>query len=113
MSSNYPPVSNTNYYSFTTEGEPVAFASNVMTVLTTQTGFSFSKMPVGDIVITDENNHYYYDPQKDITNYELAMLIRLFTMAGSTSTSFSMARNYDFWGFVCEKQLERHFKLKK
>lgn len=73
------------------------------------TGIGFSKIAVGDIHIMDDTDVYVYNPKEDITNIDLAYLIRLFSIAGTGSQS---GYYYDYWAFVKEKNLTRHFDKK-
>jgi len=79
----------------------------------TITGASFNTtLPVGDINIIEgsyaDGIKHIYKPQEDITPYELALLLNLFVFA-STLSNHSGIPSYDYWGYVKEKGLERHF----
>lgn len=70
---------------------------------------SFAILPVGDIVLRDLKTHavYMYDPKPDITTFELAKLIHLFTYARTDAEQFKV----DLVSFIKENDLNRHFEL--
>ena len=70
--------------------------------------FSFAKLSVGDLTVYDGKDMYLYKPQEDITTYELSMLLRLFVVAIN-----SKGYSYNYWGFIKEHKLERHFTKKE
>lgn len=72
----------------------------------------FTPLPVSDVNIY-ENSYgngikHIYKPQEDITSYELALLLKLFVLASATS-GYSGIHSYDYWGYIKEHNLERHF----
>ena len=85
----------------TIEYEPILPVENVT--------FNFT-IPVGDLFIYEgqyaDNNKHTYKPQENITNYELALLLKLFVFAATTHTGF---HSYDYWSYVKDNNLERHF----
>lgn len=70
------------------------------------TTFSYSTVPIGDLYLygKDKMNKYMYVPRDDITVLELSLIMRLFISALLSSRSY-----YDYWGYVKEHNLERHF----
>lgn len=68
--------------------------------------YSFSAVPIGDLYIYGKGNmnKYLYAPQDDITVLELSLITRLFINALLASRGY-----YDYWGYVKEHNLERHF----
>jgi hypothetical protein len=70
--------------------------------------FGFNKVPIGNITITDNENQYNYEPKEDITPYEVSLLIKLFIVSGASSAWHGFC--YDYWKFVTDNNLERHFK---
>ena len=73
------------------------------------TNVTFAKIPVNNIIVMDDVDMYVYTPQDDITGIELAHLLHLFVTAAAAQSSFN---HYDYWGFVKEKNLTRHFTKK-
>lgn len=69
---------------------------------------SFSPVSIGDLYIygKDNMNKYLYAPQNDITVLELSLIMRLFISALLASRAYIQ---YDYWGYVKEHNLERHF----
>lgn len=45
-----------------------------------------------------------YAPKEDITPYELARMLELFALG------IAGAHDFDFWAFITENGLERHFE---
>lgn len=76
------------------------------------TTVSFTPLSVSDVNIYegsyDNGIKHIYNPQEDITNYELALLLKLFVFASATS-GYNGVHSYDYWGYVKEHNLERHF----
>lgn len=105
--------SNSCTYTFNTTNTPIDYTSNVLTGVISDATFSFTKLPVSELSISDEGGNYLYKPQKDITTFELAKILHLFTVATSTASSFYGYKQYDYKGFMVEHGLERHFELKK
>ena len=67
--------------------------------------FTFDKMRITDITVTaTDNKKYIYKPKEDITPYELAMMLHLFTFFHLTYYQ------YDYWEFITRNKLERHFE---
>jgi hypothetical protein len=68
--------------------------------------YSFSPTRIGDLYLygKDKKNKYMYVPQDDITVLELSLIMRLFISALLSSRAY-----YDYWGYVKEHNLERHF----
>lgn len=62
--------------------------------------------PIGDLYLYGKDNKtkYMYVPQDDITVLELSLIMRLFINALLASRGY-----YDYWGYVKEHNLERHF----
>lgn len=83
------------------------WANNISAMIGIPT-FSFAKLSVGDLSVYDDKDWYIYKPQEDITTYELSMLLRLFVIAVGAS-----GHSYNYWGFVKEHKLERHFTKKE
>ena len=74
----------------------------------TYTGsIEFAKFSIGDIVIAHSENNYIYKPQKDITNIELAHLMKMFTVLALSGGSH---RDYGTYEFIQVHGLERHFE---
>ena len=73
------------------------------------TPFDFTPLPIGDINIIEgsyaDGIKHIYKPQEDITTYELALLLNLFVFA----SAYTGIHSYNYWGYVKEKGLERHF----
>jgi len=69
--------------------------------------FGLAKLSVGDIRILNDGDSYVFKPKEDITNIELAHLMRLFInlVAGDKHHT-----NYDSWGFIERYGLHRHFE---
>jgi hypothetical protein len=82
------------------------WSNNISAIVGTHT-YEFVKLSVGDLSVHDNKDMYLYKPQEDITTYELSMLLRLFVVAINSS-----GHPYDYWGFVKEHKLERHFEKK-
>ncbi len=63
---------------------------------------------IGDLYLygKDKKNKYMYRPQDDITVLELSLIMRLFISALPPLSSIAY---YDYWGYVKEHNLERHF----
>jgi hypothetical protein len=59
-----------------------------------------SLLTIGSLYIADDQNTYEFTPQKDITAYELALLMRVFVLASGF---------FDNWGFIAKNELTRHF----
>jgi len=68
---------------------------------------SMAPFPIKDLVIHSGKKEYTYNPQEDITTFELATLIRMFPF-------FTIAQynGYDFEAYILENKLERHFEVK-
>ena len=62
-------------------------------------------MPVGALRL----GAYTYNPKVDVTPYELARLLELFTFAFHPT----VPRTYDFEDFVTKHNLTRHFDKKE
>jgi hypothetical protein len=69
-------------------------------------GYSFSKIPIGDIKLFDEKHYYKYNPKEDITAFELSKIMHLMFSAMGSGNHFC---NYDYWSFIMQNGLERHF----
>ena len=64
-------------------------------------------MPVGTITLTDAKGPVTYEPKKDITAYELALIVRvLFRL----SLGNPGGHTPDWRGYLEEHKLTRHFK---
>lgn len=61
---------------------------------------NFTRLPVGDLIIDQDNQRLKYSPQKDITPLEVSMLLRLF---------LCNMGYFDYLSFIKENKLERHF----
>ena len=68
--------------------------------------FTSSKLSIGNVTIYDGKDRYVFCPQEDITPYELALFIPLLVSCHARTLSMC-----DYWGYVKENNLERHFKL--
>ena len=68
--------------------------------------YEVKPIPIGSIEIRKEEKRWRYKPEKDITTFELSKLLVLFT-------HFNVGYEYDFWGYVKNNKLERHFYLKE
>ena len=64
--------------------------------------------PIGDLYLYGKDNKtkYMYVPQDDITVLELSLIMRLFINALLASRGYI---HYDYWGYVKQHNLERHF----
>jgi hypothetical protein len=69
--------------------------------------FTLSPIPVGELRVYKDGKYYTYKPQEDITTYELSLLMVMFVTASVTSGIGY--HYYDYWGYVVEHNLERHF----
>jgi hypothetical protein len=87
------------------------WSNNVSAVHGTQISFGGSKLTVGNLSLRDNGDEYIYTPKEDITPYEVSLLLRLFTVAGTSGNWYGIS--YDYWGFVTEHNLQRHFKFVK
>ena len=78
--------------------------TNTGTVL--RSNISFEPSPIKDLVIHSKEKEYTYKPQEDITTFELATLLRMFSF-------FTIAHynGYDFEAYILENKLERHFEV--
>lgn len=62
-------------------------------------------MPIGALKL----GAYTYNPKEDVTPYELARLLELFTFAFHPA----VPHRYDFEDFVTKHNLKRHFEKKE
>lgn len=65
----------------------------------------FRKIPVGNIAFTDGDKRYRYNPKEDITAYEVSRLLLMFYFALSNKDFYTV----DYYSYVQEHKLERHF----
>lgn len=77
---------------------------------TTESKFTFSRMPLGDLRIVDDKVTYIYRPKEDITAFELSKLLHLFVVAMTSSGAWAGMNCYDYRGFIMQNALERHFE---
>lgn len=71
-----------------------------------------SKMPVKHLCLKDNNDNWrLLVPKEDITTFELSHIMILFLhgTANVQRTSYY----YDYWGYVEQHNLERHFDYEK
>ena len=69
---------------------------------------TFTPMPVGHLsIMTPDQKMYKYKPKDDITGIELAHMLHLFVAAVTASRNMAI---YDYWAFVEEHNLQRHFE---
>ena len=64
---------------------------------------SESGLTYPEITMLNGGTYYKFDPQKDIDAWESAKLTELFTYIGATK------KQCDWWSFVSQNGLERHF----
>jgi len=62
--------------------------------------------PIKDLVINAGKKEYTYNPQENITTFELAILIRMFPFF--TIPSYN---GYDFEKYILDNNLQRHFNI--
>lgn len=68
------------------------------------------KIPVTNIQVTDHDNNWHaFTPQEDITPYECALLMVIWTLAASTAGGRGSFVYYDYWQYILDHKLERHF----
>lgn len=61
---------------------------------------------IGEITLSDhEGKTKIYKPKEDITSFEVALMLKLFV-----HSSFGLGYGIDYWRFVIENNLERHFE---
>ena len=66
-----------------------------------------TKLPIGTIQFRQRNQpSLKYIPQDDITPYEVSLLFTLFIHANTPNYS----AYYDYWGYIKENGLMRHFE---
>lgn len=70
--------------------------------------YTFRPQPIADIKFSHGDDYLVYTPLEDITNIELANMMKLFTVATLQSGNGSL-HLYDFPEFIKRKQLMRHF----
>lgn len=71
-------------------------------VLSSSKGF----VTIGEITLSDrEGKTKIYKPKEDITTFEVALMLKLFV-----HSSFGLGYGIDYWSFVIENNLERHFE---
>ena len=64
------------------------------------------RMSVGDLYFSQEGKpRLRYTPKEDITPFELARMIQLFAIAFVPN----IAHYYDYWKYIEEHNLMRHF----
>ena len=85
--------------------EPQYDFTKILSTDTQKYSVTSSKLSVGTVTIYDGKDRYTFRPQEDITPYELALFIPL--LVSSHARTLSM---FDYWGYVKENNLERHFK---
>lgn len=66
-----------------------------------------AKASIGNIAFIDDNRHYKFEPQEDMTGYEAAMLAQMFAVASTAARSMTP---YDYMGYLKQHNLTRHFK---
>lgn len=91
-----------------TDTTSISYTGNTTFTSVDAQAFSFTPVPIGDLYIygKDNMNKYLYAPQDDITVLELSLITRLFINALLASRAYIQ---YDYWGYVKEHNLERHF----
>ncbi len=62
-------------------------------------------LSIGTITIRKEGRSWAYKPKKDITAYEVSLLIVMFSHFHVSTIAM-----YDYRGYVEENKLERHFE---
>ena len=71
----------------------------------------FKPYKIADLLFSWDDNQYNYNPKPDVTNYELAMLMKMVAYGCIGGRHYV---SYDYGAFVAENNLERHFdKVKK
>ena len=74
--------------------------------------FTQAKMPVGELMINEDEKYYRFVPKPDMTGQEAGWIAMLFTTA--TINSRGVGITYcDYMGFVRAHGLERHFEEKQ
>ena len=61
---------------------------------------NFTRIPIGELIIDQDNQRLKYSPQTDITSFEVSMLLKLFICNKGY---------FDYLSFIKENKLERHF----
>lgn len=89
-----------------TDTPTLSYTANTTFTMADAGSFSFSPVPIGDLYIygKDNKNKYMYVPQDDISVLELSLIMRMFISAMIASKGY-----YDYWGYIKEHNLERHF----
>jgi hypothetical protein len=62
--------------------------------------------PIKDLIIHSGKRTFTYQPKKDISTYELALLIVMFPFFNSSSIV-----GYDYEKYIFDNKLERHFEV--
>lgn len=78
----------------------------------TNSTFTFSKLPIGDITVYGDKYKYVFKPMEDITNLEICSLLKLY-VHGVMGTQPGTWVSYDFESFIMQNGLERHFEKKE
>jgi hypothetical protein len=73
------------------------------------TSFSDSKITVGDLVVNDGGKTYKFEPQKDMTGYEAALIAQ---MLATATMAWRHMVVHDYMEFLKKHNLTRHFKEK-
>lgn len=67
--------------------------------------FRFGKVSVENIVFPNGEERHKYNPKEDITPYEVSRLLLLFYFATTNKDFYT----FDFYRYIQEHKLERHF----
>lgn len=73
---------------------------------TTQSVFTFQRQAIPNISLCQDNDILTYDPQPDITPFELAHIQVLLTCAAAPNAWF------DYKSYIMHHDLTRHFQIK-
>lgn len=84
----------------------IAGAKQLAKYITTQSKITFTRQSIPSLSLCQDNDILTYDPQPDITPFELAHIQVLLTCAAAPNAWF------DFKSYITKHSLNRHFKTK-